>query len=455
MSDHKPYITDDGGTLYLPYDLAGIMAAIDRTEQAPPSPPGYTLYPGQDPAVALADLVAGDTLWLADGVHPYPIHLPAAINVRALDAGYATVSGWTEPEWTPYHTPFGEPAIYRALYGRFGGRLTHRISNNAAFPAARQAVHNAAAAPDLVAYAGTPLTRYASRAALTAPGMWYDQKEGWLYVALPFNSDPALLQVAQYPQLLTAADGVNDVTVSGIRFDGAANTTKMGAVQVYGERWLLDSVTVSNVNSVGIMVGGIGHRFVDTFADDCGQMGWAGKSDGGVFESCGMRRSNWRGFDAGWEAGMKFSFSRGNVWTNWLAEDCDGPGFWLDISNYDNVLDGFRIINAMKAGAMLEHYAGGNEYRNGVIYGTRAWPVTGACAGLQVQANIVGNEFWDIEIGATQGGNSVLYKANEGTSRDKGSSKNRFVNITGDRPWRIQGALSGDDTFTNCTPSPI
>lgn len=440
MSDQKPYLSDDGNTLWLPYSMPDLLSAIDRTEQAPAPepPPGYTLSPGDYPAVALADLSAGDTLWLAHGAHPYPIHLPKAINLRALPGAAPVMSGWKLVSWEWVGRDGGFDTC-RTVYDRGAWGLNHRISNNAAFPSGRQAVHNLCAMPEYAMLDGV------------AVSCTYDEKSGYLYASIPDGSDATNLVVAAYPQLLTAADGVNGVTIEGVTFEGAANTTKQGAVQVYGEGWVLDRVTVRDVNSVGIMVGGIGHRFIDCWADDCGQMGWAGKIDGGVFESCGMRRANWKGFDAGWEAGMKFSYSRGNTWTNWTAEDCDAPGFWLDISNYDNTLDGFRIERCMKAGAMLEHHASGNTYRNGTIYGTRAWPVTGACAGLQVQSNCNGNEFDGITIDRTESGNGMVYKAKEGRGP---SSKNRFANITADRAWRIEGALSGDDTFINCDPMP-
>ena len=440
MSTTPSYrITDELGTVLgsVTFDRDAVLRALNAAP-APEPPPGYTLHAGDDPAVALADLSAGDTLWLASGAHPYPIHLPKAINVRALPVAAPVVSGWKLLSWEWV----GRDAAgdtYRTVYDRNRWGLNHRISNNAAFPAARQAVHNEAAKPEYVSRIGGPVP------------VKYDEKGGYLYATVPAGYNVETLTIAAYPQLLTAADGVNGVTIEGITFSGASNTTKQGAVQVYGEGWVLDRVTVEFVNSVGIMVGGIGHRFIDTWADDCGQMGWAGKIDGGLFESCGMRRANWKGFDAGWEAGMKFSYSRGNVWRNWTAEDCDAPGFWLDISNYDNTLDGFRIVNSMKAGAMLEHYASGNAYRNGTIYGTRAWPVTGACAGLQVQGNCNGNEFDGITIDSTEAGAGVVYKAKENRGP---SSKNRFANITADRAWRIEGALSGDDTFINCDPMP-
>lgn len=452
MSDQKPYL--DGNTLWLPYNLEALNEVLDRLDTVPPPPPpGYTLRVGDDPAEALADLVAGDTLNIAAGVHPYGIHLPGSINLKGEPG--AVLSGWREVDWEVYTNPFGEPVTYRTRWDRAAMGLNHRISNNAGFPAARQAVHNAVAAPELLMY-GSEMMKRVSRSELAlssaydTPKHAYDEKEGWLYIILPPDHDLRLVRIAALPQLLTAADGVNGVTVEGITFDGAANTTKQGAVQVYGEGWLFDRVTVGNVNSVGFMVGGIGHRFIDCHAYDCGQMGWAGKIDGGVFDGCGHTRSNWKGFDAGWEAGFKLSYSRGNVFTDWTATDCDGPGFWLDISNYDNVLDGFEIAGCMKAGLMLEHYAGGNVYRNGAILDMRAWPVTGARYGLQIQSHCIGNTFENIAI--TDSGTPVVYKAVE--SRGP-SSKNIFRGVAGDAPWRIEGKLSGDDTFTNCTPQPV
>lgn len=411
---------------------------------APEPPPGYVLHPGDDPAVALADLRKDDTLWVADGVHPYAVHLPKRVHLRAVDGGQPAFSGWRSVEWE--HLTRN---IWKAQYDRFGKSLDHRTTSNASLPSDRRVIHNNAARPDLLMYKGEFMADMPS-SSIVSGEFFYDGGYGLVYVAVMPGDEINDARMAQYPQLLTAADGVNGVTIEGITFDGAANTTKQGAVQAYGERWLFDRVTVRNVNSVGFMVGGIGHRFIDCHAYDCGQMGWAGKIDGGVFDGCGHTRSNWKGFDAGWEAGFKLSYSRGNTFTNWTATDCDGPGFWLDISNYDNVLDGFEIVNCMKAGLMLEHYAGGNVYRNGAIRGTRAWPVTGARVGLQIQSHCTANRFENISI--TDSGTPVVYKAAE--SRGP-SNKNQFHVVAGDAPWRIEGKLSGDDKFTNCTPQPV
>lgn len=431
------------------YRITDALAALDAatlnleevrrillTPVPPPPPPGYTLRLGDDPAEAIADLNAGDNLYVVGGTHFYNLHLTKPLSVIGDDlATFTSWQPWTD--WT-----YDGAGRWWTAYDRFGGRLHHRITNNASFPLQRQALHNEAARPEYVKMGGKPVKTT------------YNDKSGRLYAEFGAGADLSTVVIATRPQLLTADDGVNGVVIEGITFDGAANTTKQGAVQVYGEGWKLRRVTVKNVNTIGFIVGGIGHEFYDCWADDCGQMGWAGKVSEALFSSCGMVRANWKGFDPGWEAGMKFSYSNRNTWASWTALDCDGPGFWLDIYNDENILDGFVIRNSLKTGAMLEHWARKNTYRNGEISGTREWVTTGAQAGLQVQSNCHENVFENIDI--TDSGSAVLYKAQEGVpgpkNRDKGSSHNIFRHInTHDAGIRIEGGASDKDRFENIT----
>lgn len=441
MTDAKPYI--EGNTLWMPHDLAALLEVMHRLDTAPPPPPGYTLYPGQDPAVALADLSAGDTLWLADGVHPYAIHLPKAVNLRAVEGASPVVSGWRSMDWEHAESRVSS-IVWRTPYNRFNGRLTHRIVTNSAFLAAqdgpaRLATHNAATRPELVAYDREPLRNATGRADFAPGSCWYDEKEGYIYACLSVDADLDLLEVATLPQLFTAADGVAGITVEGITFTGAANTHKQGAVELHSDGNTISNVTVQMVNSLGYSLRGIGLNINDAYALDCGQMGHWLKIQKSVV-SIIHERSNWRGSDAGWHASNKFEQSIDNDITIY-ARQAYGVGCWFDVGNHRNrvsvIADGCH-----KNALMVEHYADDNTFLVD-ISGTRPlgrW----AGADIQIQSNCKGNTF-----SGTINGDLVphwlVYKSQE----NRGSSgPNTFRNInTGGRPMRIEGGQHKEDVF--------
>jgi hypothetical protein len=446
MSDQKPYL--DGNTLWLPYDLAALNEVLDRLDTAPPPPPpGYVLYPGDDPAELLAqipDPAPGtpmeelDTMWLADGTHPYPIHLTKRVNVRAVAGAAPVVSGWRSVEWEVFTNPLGERAVYRTRWNRDALGLSHHVVTNAAFLAAvdgpaRMAAHNFATQPEMVAYDGEPLRRVSPsqlvslREELTQA---YDDKAGWLYIVLPSGHDLSRVQVATLPQLFTAADGVAGITVEGITFTGCANTHKQAAFTLHSDRNTLLNLHVDTVNSLGYSIRGIGLTMDTVTADDCGQAGFWFKVQKSQITGCGHAGSNWRGSDPGWHAD-KWEQCIDNTVNGWYAIDTNSVGLWLDIGNHGNTFEALDLLGCGKNAIMVEHYAERNTF-SGRIRGTRPlgrW----AGADVQIQSNVKGNVFDGLDIQGDLVPHWLVYKV---TGDPRGpSGPNEFRNIsTGGRP---------------------
>lgn len=448
----QPYrITDELGATIgtVTLDREAILRAFNAVPAPPPPPPGYTLYPGQDPAVALADLAAGDTLWLADGTHPYAIHLPKAVNVRAVEGARPVVDGWARMDWTRYTTD-GDWIMYRLPWDRAALGLSHHVVTNAAFLAApdgraRLEAHNVATAPELVRYDGKPLARYpASQVAAGAMRQGYDDKGGYLYISLPVGADLDRLEVARYPQLFTAAEGVAGVTVEGITFTGAANTHKQGVVELHSDRNKLINLRVDMVNSLGYSIRGIDLAMYNVTAADCGQAGFWLKVQKSQITDCGHAGSNWRGSDAGWHAD-KWEQCIDNTVKGWYAINPDSVGLWLDVGNHGNTFTGLDLLGCGKNAIMLEHYAERNSF-SGRIRGTR--PI-GRWAGsdIQIQSNVKGNTFDGLEIVGDLVPHWLVYKTQEGRGP---SGPNTFRNITtGGRPAKFEPAAHEKDTFQN------
>lgn len=460
MSDQKPYL--DGNTMWLPYDLAALNEVLDRLDTAPPPPPpGYVLHPGDDPANLLAqipDPAPGtpmeelDTMWLADGTHPHPIHLTKRVNVRALPGAAPVVSGWRSVEWEIVgFAPSG--GRYRTPWDRKALGLLHHLVDNAHFRAAqdgpaRMAAHNAATAPELVTYDGEPLERVPFLATPTVPlQQAYDEKNGFLYISLPVGADLARVQVASLPTLFSAGDGVAGVTVDGLTFTGCANTHKQGAFTLHSDGNTLRNLTVDMVNSLGYSIRGIGLTMENVTAADCGQMGHWMKVQKSTITGCGHAGSNWRGSDPGWHASNKWEQSIDNTVRGWYAVDTHGAGLWLDVGNHGNTFEGLDLLGCGKNAIMVEHYAERNTF-SGRIRGTRPlgrW----AGADIQIQSNVKANTFEGLDIHGDLVPYWLVYKTAEGRG-PSGPNTFRNINAAG-RPMQVQGGRHEKDVFEAIT----
>ena len=424
-------------------DLRAMLAAMN-TPAEPEPPPGYTLSPGDDPAVALADLRAGDTLWLAGGTHPYPIHLPASINVKAVPEEAPVVSGWKRLSWERY-----EIGVYRTIYripwDRAALGLSHRVVTNSAFLAAqdgpaRLAAHNFATQPELVRYNGEALTRYPMSQVAAGPmRQGYDEKAGYMYISLPAGADLDLLEVAMYPQLFTAADGVAGIEVSGITFTGAANTHKEAAFELHSDANTID-VVVEDVNSLAFSVRGIGltARMRSVRAGQMGHWIKAQKSELTVEHY----ESNWRGSDAGWHASNKFEQTI-ECEIHLESYHADGAGCWFDVGNHRNRV-GMYILGSGKNALMVEHYAEENSFDFNILDTRPLGRWEGA--DVQIQSNVKGNTFRGVITG-----NAIPYWLVYKTAEGRGpSGPNTFHDIAAaGRQYRIEGGRHEKDVFTS------
>jgi hypothetical protein len=271
----------------------------------------------------------------------------------------------------------------------------------------------------------------------------YDEKSGWLYISLPFGVAAGDVEVAMLPQLFTASEGVDRITVEGLVLTGAANTHKQAAFELHGDGNTLRHIMVQDVNSLGFSIRGIDVVMNGVTAHYCGQMGHWLKLQRSTVNSCGHSGSNWRESDAGWHASNKWEQSTDNTVTGWWANKCSGAGLWLDVGNHRNTFTGLDLTLCAKNALIVEHYAEGNTFM-GTIHDTQR---LGRWQGshVQIQSHVKNNVFEGLEIA----GDAVPYWLVYKTAEARGpSGPNTFRNIaTGGRPMLVQGGRHEKDVF--------
>ena len=257
------------------------------------------------------------------------------------------------------------------------------------------------------------------------------------------NGDYLNLYYSDRPSLLTFSDGSARCSLENVEIDGAANTKKRGALWVRGENHILDSVQSTHSSSVGIRVNGSNHSFTRVRGDYNGQMGWFGSPQDCTFYECYNSYNNLYGlFDSSWEAGHKFVNSKGNKVKGWRGDFNNGPGFWLDISNFDWDMYNLGFVGNSRAALQIEHYAENIQIEKCIIDGVEKGGRNGTSIGLQVQSHIKNCDFIDFEI--TDCDEAIRYKKEE---KRGPSGLNNFIRIQSQDPFVIEGTNDMPDVM--------
>lgn len=167
-----------------------------------------------------------------------------------------------------------------------------------------------------------------------------DEQAKALFVWLPDGSDPSQhhMEASVRPVLMNIT-GHRD-TISHIRFRYASNRAQQATLNIDGSDNLVDDCTVEWTNGNGADLGGernMTRRLVSRFN---GQMGMSGRGTANRMEQCTLEGNNVKGFSKNWEAGgIKVWASRGFQIVRCIAIRNDGPGFWFDTDNRNELVE--------------------------------------------------------------------------------------------------------------------
>ena len=204
-----------------------------------------------------------------------------------------------------------------------------------------------------------------------------------MYVMLPGGKDPnqAVMQTSRYNHLFNPStnetncrfgDAKGYYHVIGLTFRHTANDGQMGAVCAGTEGSILEAITVEWTNGSGFLIAGNNHIVRGVTAQYNGMSGIRGiYCDGCLLEYATSRYNNWKGYYRLWESGGgKWLYTTRSTFRNLHFHDNEGPGLWLDMDNFDNVIEQSRFDGNRGANVFLEWTTERTIVRNNVI--TRA-----------------------------------------------------------------------------------
>lgn len=207
------------------------------------------------------------------------------------------------------------------------------------------------------------------------------------------------------------------IALRGLVVRHTNNAEQIAAVCPGREGGVLDGVTVTATNGLGLALGGgrtapgRDHTFRRVRVVGNGQLGAGGACHGCVMEDSEIAANNWKGYHVRWEAGgLKLSWSTGTVLRRIHSHGNHGPGLWLDEGNRDNVVEGCRVMDNDDVGLFLELFSVRTLVQHNLVAGTRrtrADDMSGT--GLLVQAAGDNALFWNTVVG--NDGNGVFDRA--------------------------------------------
>ena len=221
-----------------------------------------------------------------------------------------------------------------------------------------------------------------------------------MYTILPGGKDPnqALMQTSRTNHLFNPSTNEShcrfgDVKgyyhLIGITFRHTANDGLLGAVCPGTEGSILENLTAEWTNGAGFLIAGSNHVVRGVRAFNNGMSGIRGiYCDNCLIEDSESKYNNWKGYIKMWESGGgKWLYTTNTTFRRLDISDNYGPGLWLDMDNFDNVIEQSRFDNNEGANLFLEWTTNRTIVRNNVF--TRGREVAGSIyygLGVLIQA---------------------------------------------------------------------
>ena len=210
----------------------------------------------------------------------------------------------------------------------------------------------------------------------------------------------------------------------GITFRHTANDGQMGAVCAGSEGSILENITAEWTNGSGFLISGKNHVVRGVRALNNGMSGVRGEyCDNCVVENSVSKFNNWKGYLPMWESGGgKWLYTTNSTFRKLDFSDNEGPGLWLDMDNFDNIVEQNRFDNNLAANLFLEWTTDRTLVRNNVM--TRARYAEGSFHGHGLLVHAANN---NIIIHNTFMGNDGGGMRIRADHRDKAKG-NRYYN---------------------------
>jgi hypothetical protein len=167
---------------------------------------------------------------------------------------------------------------------------------------------------------------------------------------------------------------VSYVSIIGFNISYQANPIGWGGLSAAGTNLIIENNSFTWTNGIGLYLRVSNTSVKNNFLAYNGEMGMGGGGDSNVYDGNILYNNNLKNICWTWEGGgMKLTRLTNSILKNFHSSNNNGPGIWLDIDNYNNVIENSIVHDDLAAGIMVEISGvnGRNIVRNNIVYNTK------------------------------------------------------------------------------------
>jgi len=388
--------------------------------------PGTGMRPFRTITRALHTLAAGDTVLISTGIYretPVLIHsgvpgkpivIMAEPGAKAIIRGSDVITSWTQEKPCVYSTPWTLKSL-----------VTEDLEKQLGFAVYGEQV--------FVNDQFVKLVRTVDE--LDINTFYIDRKNNKIVIHLPLQIKPEN-NVIEVSTRTNWFDINGDyIVVSGLKMERAYATVQKGGFLIRGNNWIVEN------NEFSFSGGGRGATFIgadgivrNNNIHDNGQMGFSLVGKRILFELNQIHHNNTNKYPSWEQGGSKVANSVECIFRrNTFYDEPYGPGLWLDIDNYRNIIEQNTFDSIGFAAIMIE-ISYDNIIRNNIIRNSRYYLQCGS--GILVQLSSKTKIYNNLIIGSEQCGIHLrwhLRKRDIRAEAYKPSDPEEFLKVKGFR----------------------
>jgi parallel beta-helix repeat protein len=343
---------------------------------------------------SLRTLTAGDTVLISTGIYREtpvlkqsgspgkPIVIMAAPGASVVIRGSDIVTSWVEVKPGVYSSPWTQKSL-----------VTQDREDQLGFAVYGEQV-----------FVNDQLLKLVRRAEDLGENTFYiDRNQNKVIIRLSLQRKPENSVIEVSTRTLWFEILGDYIIVSGLKMERALATVQTGGFEIHGNNWLVEN------NEFSYCGGGRGATFTgkdgivrNNNIHHNGQMGFSLVGWRILFEHNQVHHNNTNAYPAWEQGGSKVANSvECKFRNNTFYDELNGPGLWLDIDNYRNIIEQNTFDNIGFAAIMIE-ISYDNIIRNNIIRNSRYYLQCGS--GILVQLSSKTKIYNNLILGSEQCG---------------------------------------------------
>ncbi len=225
---------------------------------------------------------------------------------------------------------------------------------------------------EMVFVNGKPLKQVLAKGLLRLNTFYVDEKEGKIYIAVPFGTSLKNVEVAVRQRGIFVHG--SHLRIKGLTVMYVANHHKEAAFDVTGRDIVIEECKAEWNNLDGFRIQGRKIFMKNCIANHNGRCGISASIHDSIIANCITNENSWR-FGPDWHAGgMKIvgGIPEGNLIIGHIAKNNKGRGIWFDWCK-NNRVERCLLCGNLIAGLEFEASLGKNIAINNVICNNRIW----------------------------------------------------------------------------------